>query len=82
MTWWGCFDEEKEAQTVVTVGGVIRLGLVAAPRFRIGSGVANAIARQTAHFPADLQRVIDLWPTLPQAVRRTVLELVRRSDPH
>jgi hypothetical protein len=34
---------------------------------------------QTAHFPPDLQSVIDAWPDLPGAIKATVLALVGAS---
>jgi hypothetical protein len=40
----------------------------------------NATARQTAHFPPDLQRVIDAWPKLAQGIRGAILELVQGFD--
>jgi hypothetical protein len=35
----------------------------------------NATAHQTAHFPSDLQRIIDAWPTLPEPIRKAMLAL-------
>jgi hypothetical protein len=40
---------------------------------------AESTARQTAHFPADLQRVVEAWPTLDAETRRHVLALVDKA---
>jgi hypothetical protein len=36
----------------------------------------NATARQTAHFPAELQRVVEAWPDLPEHTRLAILSLM------
>lgn len=38
--------------------------------------IGDATARQTAHFPADLQRVIDSWERLDAGTRRAIRVLV------
>jgi hypothetical protein len=33
-------------------------------------------SRHTAHFSPELQRLIDAWPTLPEAVRANILAMI------
>jgi hypothetical protein len=36
----------------------------------------NVTARQAARFPPDLERVLDAWPTLPDALRAGILAMI------
>jgi hypothetical protein len=50
------------------------------PRKTLGKRkTGDTTARQTAHFPPDLQRVIDAWHYLPEAGKSAVLELTERK---
>jgi hypothetical protein len=39
----------------------------------------NPTARQTAHFPAEVQRIIDAWDRLPEGVRAQIVALIEAA---
>jgi len=45
------------------------------PRSR-GGAENDADAPHSAHFDADLQQVVDVWPTFPEAVKAGIVAMV------
>jgi len=40
---------------------------------------SDVTAQKAAHFPTDLQRVIDAWPDLPEDLRAAIVAILNPS---
>jgi len=41
--------------------------------------LAGAVETKPAHIDADLQAIIDAWPTLPEALRAGIVAMIRAA---